>query len=202
MTRAFRGCVSIVAAIVLAASCGGSTKDSTSSEVGTAGNGAAGNGGSGNRAGSGNASGTGGSGNVSGGGATGGSATGGSATDGSGNASGNAGAGNISGTGAVDASNDGPPPADAPFACGSTTCEPTQFCIHPCCGGPQPLCMPVPDGGTCPSGWHSGCSSFGQCSNPSACCEMDPCAPPPPYCSAATFGGCLAEGRDCYLLCA
>ena len=105
-----------------------------------------------------------------------------------GGASGSGGVGASGGTGATsgaggttDAGDDAPPPADGPFACGTQTCGPTQYCIHPCCGGAPPACIEKPEGGSCPAGYHDGCS-YGGCAGVS-CCEMDPCTPPPPYCA-------------------
>jgi hypothetical protein len=37
------------------------------------------------------------------------------------------------------------------FACGTTACRSSQLCVHPCCGGAAPSCMPVPTLGDCPS---------------------------------------------------
>jgi hypothetical protein len=115
----------------------------------------------------------------------------------------NPGGGGSGGSGG-DSGTDGPPPADGPFACGSETCSPTQYCIHPCCGGAPPLCQDKPDGGGCPRGFHEGCSGgvgVGSCTGPD-CCEADPCQPPPPYCADSPESGCDPQQRDCVLLCA
>jgi hypothetical protein len=104
----------------------------------------------------------------------------------------------------IDASGDAPPPADAPFACGSETCAPTEYCIHPCCGGAPLPCFSKPEAGTCPEGSREGCSfpGSGTCTDFVNCCQPNPCTPPAPYCSGETESGCLLQGRDCLLLCA
>jgi hypothetical protein len=71
------------------------------------------------------------------------------------------------------------PPADGPFACGATTCDPTAFCINPCCGGFLPACEPAEDGGGCPSETHRD----NTCNQPGPPCRPDPCTPPPPFCA-------------------
>jgi hypothetical protein len=78
-----------------------------------------------------------------------------------------------------DASADSIPPADGPVPCGSTTCDPAAFCVHPCCGGAVPPCMPADDAGACPPGTHRGCFPDGDPSQ----CQQDPCTPAPPFCS-------------------
>ena len=40
-----------------------------------------------------------------------------------------------------------PPPADAPFSCGSMTCGVTQYCVVPCCNpsvSDSGACIPAP----------------------------------------------------------
>lgn len=84
------------------------------------------------------------------------------------------------GGGADAASPDGsPPPADGPFACGTSTCSATQFCVQQCtCGGVQ-ACGPVSDAGTCPAGQVL----------QNSCCIV-PCTNPPPSCEdVVTCGG-------------
>jgi hypothetical protein len=83
----------------------------------------------------------------------------------------------------------GPPPADAPFACGTKTCGPNQYCLQPCCGGPAPQCQPADDAGGCPAGFHPGvCSgSAGQG------CVEDNCIPDPPKC----IDDPVKEGTGC-----
>ena len=100
----------------------------------------------------------------------------------------------------------GPPPRStgASIACGSNTCSPTQFCVHPCCGGAPPACLPNPnpDGGTCP---HGPCTFVGPnaaCNNLANCCAAAPCTPPAPYCADKNPVGCLLQGRICLLTCA
>ena len=75
-----------------------------------------------------------------------------------------------------------PPPANAPFACGTETCGVTQYCEQPCCGGIAPPCEAMPDAGVCPVGWHSAfCTAPGNGASGKNCQE-DPCTPPPPTC--------------------
>ena len=85
-----------------------------------------------------------------------------------------------------------------PFACGTSTCTGDQICIHPCCGGAPPPCIPLDDGGTCPSGttYSPSCGGSGGCVEP-------PCTPPPPYCTPASSNVCpwLENSRDCYEAC-
>src|SRR6185369_18007343 len=84
--------------------------------------------------------------------------------------------------GGKDADASPPPPADGPFACGSQTCSPVQYCLHPCCGGPQPACEPMPDSGVCPAGFHTEmCAPFGGGTFGNNC-RQDPCVPAPPSC--------------------
>lgn len=71
------------------------------------------------------------------------------------------------------------PPPGTPFACGKTTCSGTEYCIHPCCGGPGPTCDDLPEGGTCPPGSTKGtCPSTGR----DGCFNSVQCTPDPPYC--------------------
>lgn len=116
-----------------------------------------------------------------------------------------AGTGGTGGTGGgpTDSGIHEPPPADGPFACGTDTCAPNQYCINPCCGGAAPACFAKPDGGTCPAGTHDGCSPpvFGTCTGGN-CCQEDPCTPPPSYCADQPPAGCLLQGRSCLMLCA
>jgi len=74
------------------------------------------------------------------------------------------------------------PPADGPFACGTSTCTATQYCVQPCdCGGEQ-ACNPLGDAGACPTGQQL----------QGNCC-IQPCTNPPPSCqdvnSCGGFGG-------------
>ena len=98
--------------------------------------------------------------------------------------------------------------ADAgPFACGSHTCAPGQYCVTRG-GGPPPQCFPHADGGACPRGTKEGCqfSPFTGCeevrepsfdceSLPASCPSQEPCdcichlAPGP-------MGGCFLTGRQ------
>jgi hypothetical protein len=87
-----------------------------------------------------------------------------------------------------------PPPADGPFACGSSTCSPTQFCLHSCRGDdPGPSCFP---GNTCPSGFTSASGLPGACDGGVSCQP----GPPQPTCvdqEPCTPGNfCIVQGRD------
>lgn len=83
-----------------------------------------------------------------------------------------------------------------PLACGKVICQGTDYCIHPCCGGAPPQCLPLPeDGGACPPGFAPA-----NCPNGPGC-QQNPCTPPPPYCSPKT-DGCMANGREVTCVCA
>jgi hypothetical protein len=91
-----------------------------------------------------------------------------------------------------------------PFACGTSTCDGDQICIHPCCGGAAPVCEPLEDGGTCPSGYvlSTQCYNLG---GSTTGCQAPPCTPPPPYCapsSSSNMCGFQQTGHDCYEACA
>jgi hypothetical protein len=73
------------------------------------------------------------------------------------------------------------PPFDAGTTpCGTQTCATNQVCVQQMCGGGPNPCVPLPDAGTCPSGWtfDARCprSTLGGCDPP-------PCTNPPPYCA-------------------
>ena len=72
---------------------------------------------------------------------------------------------------------------------GAGDCGPGMIHVFPCCGGPPPLCEPLPDGGTCPPGTHPA-----NCPNGPGC-EMDPCVAPPPYCADQNDVKC--QGTNC-----
>ncbi len=87
-----------------------------------------------------------------------------------------------------------PPPADGPFACGTSTCSAAQFCLVPCVDivFPPPVCAPT--GTTCPSPstpGDAGCDGGTLCDYPSnpqpSCVDSPPCSPNP--------GLCDVEGR-------
>lgn len=66
-------------------------------------------------------------------------------------------------------------------ACGASSCAVDEVCVHPCCGGAAPPCMPLSDGGGCEPGFHW----VAACSWPSSggpACQGDPCTPPAPSC--------------------
>jgi len=67
------------------------------------------------------------------------------------------------------------------FYCGTTTCNGAlqQVCVHPCCGGPAPECMPKPENGVCPTDSIECMQEDG-----TAGCETT-CTPDPPYCADA-----------------
>lgn len=76
--------------------------------------------------------------------------------------------------------------AGVPTGCGGATCAATDLCIHPCCGGAGPVCMPTPDGGPCDTGeactlpdGANGCRTI--------------CTPPPPYCAPVPPAGCMID---------
>jgi hypothetical protein len=83
------------------------------------------------------------------------------------------------------------------FACGTTACNSSQLCVHPCCGGAAPSCMPVPSLGGCPSNlvMVSACPGTGRpgCQNP-------PCTPNPPFCidgASQCANACACTGNGC-----
>ena len=82
-----------------------------------------------------------------------------------------------------------------PFACGTTTCNGTQICVHPCCGGAM-ICAPLEDGGVCGPGLQitQTCPGTAPCGNV--------CMPAPPYCGTSSQCMGAVMGRDCYLVCA
>jgi hypothetical protein len=79
------------------------------------------------------------------------------------------------------------------FACGSSTCAPTQICVIAQCGGGPVQCMAETDGG-CPTGWQSGSCPSGQFGNQPACIP-EPCTPPPAKCVDAPTA--CASAVDC-----
>jgi hypothetical protein len=143
---------------------------------------------------------------------TGGADTGGAGAKGGGSSGGTAGSAGSSATAGATAAGAGGSSAGASgsntggdaggaLPCGAESCGAAQYCVFPCCGGAAPACMQLPEGTTCPAGFHSGCFG-GQCSSPATCCQADPCTPPPPYCSDKLPIGCLLEGRSCRIACA
>jgi hypothetical protein len=105
----------------------------------------------------------------------------------------------------------GPPPADGPFACGSQTCAPSQYCVMPCCEGPI-VCTPPLDGGACPPGWardtRLGCTEPGD--GGPGCIQECFVTPPQPYClddlrqvdaSGGAGFGCPLYGRTLTCIC-
>jgi len=86
---------------------------------------------------------------------------------------------------------------DGGTTCGGQVCPSTQVCVHPCCGGAGPRCLPKPEGGTCPAGTTPGCQAGSDDG-----CREDPCTPPPPYCADTPPVGCTLEGRNASCTCA
>ena len=68
--------------------------------------------------------------------------------------------------------------------CGTRACTIGEICVRPSCGGTALPCIPVPDGGQCPSGYtyRSFCANVGTAPGPGPGCEPPPCTPPAPYC--------------------
>jgi len=137
-----------------------------------------------------------------GGGTSGGSSTGGGTVDGSaGTISGRGGSvatGGSAGTsGAAGARHDAAvsvPPADAPFACGSETCAPDEWCQYPCCGI-LPPCMPGPEGGTCAVGYKS-CFTMQGVQGCQYSCSIPSCSKQAPQ------PDCTINGRQVHCMCA
>jgi hypothetical protein len=96
------------------------------------------------------------------------------------------------------ASEAGPVQTDAgSFACGTRACNPNQLCVHPCCGGAAPSCMPVPMLGGCPSNlvMVSACPGSGRPG-----CQEPPCTPDPPFCidgASQCIEACACAGDGC-----
>lgn len=74
------------------------------------------------------------------------------------------------------------------LTCGSQTCGTNQFCVQQRCGGGPNPCVPLPDAGTCPSGW-----TFDPTCPRSVRggCDPPPCTDPPPFC-ADIPGSCVS----------
>lgn len=82
--------------------------------------------------------------------------------------------------------------AGAGVACGETTCDVGNVCVHPCCGGAPPPCFPPDDAGVCPEGTTLGTCAMGGGTG----CTPGPCTPPAPSCvDAPTPGTCT--GSSC-----
>ena len=103
---------------------------------------------------------------------------------------------------------DAAPDTWGPYPCGSNTCGSGEICVHPCCGGAMPACVPfTDDAGTCPQGYTPSNSCYGLPSGTSGC-EPPPCTPPPPYCTPVSSPQNMCSpyqsnsSRDCYLMCA
>lgn len=100
---------------------------------------------------------------------------------GAGGSSGSGGSGGVgaSGTGgsAGTCAPDGP--GTGSTSCGSETCGPDEICVRPCCGGPAPPCLPLPEGGSCTAPNVPMLCDDGT----PGCLEI--CTPPPPFCARA-----------------
>jgi len=91
------------------------------------------------------------------------------------------------------------------FACGTTSCDSSEVCVHPCCGGAPPQCVAADGSGTCPAGTTKATSSECENFDPStAPCLPDPCTPPPPYCAPKGAPECAGstDPENCYEACA
>lgn len=103
--------------------------------------------------------------------------------------------------GGPDVQQEAAPDTSGPYPCGTTTCQSGEVCVHPCCGGAPPPCVPFEDAGVCPAGYQP--SNY--CNGYQYGCAPPPCTPPPPYCTPAS-SGCpysgMSSGRDCYEECA
>ena len=100
------------------------------------------------------------------------SGSGGAGAGGSGGASGSTGPSGSTGTG------------------GGGMCGVGKVWVVPCCGGPAPLCTPLPDGGMCPPG-----TSPGTCGDGTRGCVDSGCQAPPPYCADEADLSC--SGQSC-----
>jgi hypothetical protein len=174
--------------VLVAAACGSTESSRQDPSGGSAGSGAT----------SGSAGSSGGKTSGAAGGGSAGSA--GSGGGGSGpNASGSTSGGSTSGGSSAGGSSAGTN-GNAPFPCGSVTCAANQYCITPCCGGPQPQCFHRGDADMCPAGSVQGCNYPSEaCPDVAFCCMPLPCTPPPPYCAAEVPPGCLLQRRNCWL---
>ena len=78
------------------------------------------------------------------------------------------------------------------YACGAITCNPNEYCIHPCC---QTQCAGS-NGGLCPFGTHNDATCPDGCRN-------DSCMVPPNRCGGNTDPcfGVARIGRDAYCYC-
>jgi hypothetical protein len=93
---------------------------------------------------------------------------------------------------AADAGGDAYVDLSTTYACGSLTCNPNEYCIHPCC---QTACAGSASG-DCPFGTHLDASCPEGCRN-------DSCTPPPMRCGGNTDPcfGVARTGRDAFCYC-
>jgi hypothetical protein len=179
--------------VLIAAACGSTESDRQDTSGGSDGSGAT----------SGSAGSSGGkTGGAAGGGSAGSAGSGGGGSDSS--AGGSSGSDSSAGGSSAGGSSAGGSSAgtngNAPFPCGSVTCAANQYCITPCCGGPQPQCFHRGDADICPAGSVQGCNYPSEaCPDVAFCCMPLPCKPPPPYCAAEVPMGCVLQGRSCWL---
>jgi len=110
-------------------------------------------------------------------------ASGSGGTSGSGGAGGRGGSGGNAGHGGSGGGTGG---TGGVKACGTHLCTTGEICVHPSCGGIALPCVPLPDGGQCPSGYtySSFCATFGSTPGSGPGCQPPPCTPPAPYCLA------------------
>jgi hypothetical protein len=86
-------------------------------------------------------------------------------------------------------------PDSGSFACGTATCGQGQLCVHPCCGGAAPSCLPEAGGCSPPFVTVSSCPGTGKPG-----CMAPPCTPDPPFCIDAANqceSACACTGDGC-----
>lgn len=86
---------------------------------------------------------------------------------------------------------------DSGGSCNGSVCAANELCIHPCCGGAQPVCSTIPDGG-CPQGTIE----LSNCPPTAAPGCQEVCEPPPSYCSPTLPIGCSVDSRTGDVVCA
>lgn len=108
-----------------------------------------------------------------------------------------------------DLAGDGHAPVST-FACGSSTCSSSQYCVHATSEAPPPACSAVPADGICPPGTQEGCAGgqagcgdipgsgiAGACRT-SSCSDSTICQC---LCSAVGNGQCSRNGQviNCFV---
>jgi len=89
---------------------------------------------------------------------------------------------------------DAAPDATELEACNGISCDASEICVYPSCGGGILPCEPPSDAGECPQGW-----SRGTCAFSGEGCIPPPCTPPPAFC-APRPAACPASKIDCSCL--